>query len=158
MITDKILTKEEVLKEGICFEDELDWGGEHYQQIVRYLDNGEEEPFTGLAYDLFPDGSLSFYGYIKEGYREGKVVRFYSNGKVMSNRYLISGSAHGLQLDFFDNGQLKLVSYAIMGGRVLYSEFDEEGNLVDQKLELTERDKMLAERFGVNLSDIRLDV
>ena len=34
MTEDKILTKEEVLRDGVCFEDELDWGGEFYEQIV----------------------------------------------------------------------------------------------------------------------------
>ena len=81
MTEDKILTKEEVLRDGVCFEDELDWGGEYYEQIVCENESGEEVPYTGLAYDLYPDGQLEFYGYIDNGYRHGLAVYFYSNGK-----------------------------------------------------------------------------
>ena len=56
MTEDKILTKEEVLRDGVCFEDELDWGGEYYEQIVYENESGEEVPYTGLAYDLYSDG------------------------------------------------------------------------------------------------------
>ena len=30
---EKILTKEEVLQNGVCFEEELDWGGWYSEQI-----------------------------------------------------------------------------------------------------------------------------
>lgn len=55
-MVEKILTKEEVLQNGVCFEDELDWGGEFYEQIVYENELGEEVPYTGLAYDLYSDG------------------------------------------------------------------------------------------------------
>ena len=44
MTEDKILTKEEVLRDGVCFEDELDWSGEYYEQIVFENESGEEVP------------------------------------------------------------------------------------------------------------------
>ena len=33
MMVDKILTKEEVLQNGVCFEEELDWGGWYCEQM-----------------------------------------------------------------------------------------------------------------------------
>ena len=48
MTEDKILTKEEVLRDGVCFEDELDWGGEYY-------DNGYRH---GLAVYFYSNGKI----------------------------------------------------------------------------------------------------
>ena len=84
MTEDKILTKEEVLRDGVCFEEELDWGGWYCEQIVYENESGEEVPYTGLAYDLYPDGKLEYYGYIKDGFRHGMNVCFYPNGNIES--------------------------------------------------------------------------
>ncbi|MFQ9598031.1 MAG: toxin-antitoxin system YwqK family antitoxin [Streptococcus sp.] len=117
MTEDKILTKEEVLRDGVCFEDELDWGGEFYEQIVCENELGEEVPYTGLAYDLYSDGQLEFYGYIDNGYRHGLAVYFYSNGKIKSINNQDRGSAEGIQKEYFENGDIESVSYCIAGRR-----------------------------------------
>ena len=108
---DKILTKEEVLQNGVCFEEELDWGGWYCEQIVSENESGEEVPYTGLAYDLYPDGKLEYYGYIKDGFRHGMSVWFYPNGNIESINPQDCGAADGIQKKYYENGALKSQAY-----------------------------------------------
>ena len=158
MTEDKILTKEEVLRGGVCFEDELDWGGECYEQIVCENELGEEVPYTGLAYDLYPDGQLEFYGYIDNGYRHGLAVYFYSSGKIKSINNQDRGSAEGIQKEYFENGDIESVSYCIAGEELLYKKYDETGKVIEEKTEPTEDDFKRAKKWGVDLSTLDLNL
>ena len=158
MTEDKILTKEEVLRDGVCFEDELDWGGEYYEQIVYENESGEEVPYTGLAYDLYPDGQLESYGYIDNGYRHGLAVYFYSNGKIKSINNQDRGAAEGIQKEYFENGDIESVSYCIAGGEILYKKYDETGKIIEEKTEPTEDDFKRAKKWGVDLSTLDMNL
>lgn len=158
MTEDKILTKEEVLRDGVCFEDELDWGGEYYEQIVFENESGEEVPYTGLAYDLYPDGQLDFYGRIDNGYRHGLAVYFYSNGKIKSINNQDRGAAEGIQKEYFENGDIESVSYCIARGEILYKKYDETGKIIEEKTEPTEDDFKRAKKWGVDLSALDMNL
>ena len=69
----------------------------------------------GLAYDLYPDGQLEFYGYIDNGYRHGLAIYFYSNGKIKRINNQDRGAAEGIQKEYFENGDIESVSYCIAG-------------------------------------------
>lgn len=152
MMEDKILTKEEVLQNGVCFEEVLDWGGWYCEQIVSENESGEEIPFTGLAYDLYPDGKLEYYGYIKDGFRHGMNVLFYPNGNIESINPQDCGAADGLQKKYYENGALKSQEYCVLGARVTYIEYDEAGHITNEKLEPTDADFERAKKWGVDLS------
>lgn len=158
MMEDKILTKEEVLQNGVCFEEVLDWGGWYCEQIVSENESGEEIPFTGLAYDLYPDGKLEYYGYIKDGFRHGMNVLFYPNGNIESINPQDCGAADGLQKKYYENGALKSQEYCVLGARVTYIEYDEAGHITNEKLEPTDEDFERAKKWGVDLSTLDMNL
>ncbi len=61
---ENILTKEEVLQNGVCFEEELDWGGWYYEQIVCGNESGGRNSIYSLNLQLYPDSKLSIMDYI----------------------------------------------------------------------------------------------
>lgn len=90
----KILSKEYVLKNGVDFED-LWW--EYCSD--RVLDNPEEEgePFTGLTYEMYPNGNLMHYCYYKKGFSDGDFIEFYNDEKIKSARYMQRGRIYGIK-------------------------------------------------------------
>ncbi|MHC8521134.1 toxin-antitoxin system YwqK family antitoxin [Rossellomorea sp. H39__3] len=83
---EELLTKEYVLRHGVEFETQLEYGGPYGQGIVYIDHDGKEHLFTGLAYDLHPNGKLESYFYVDEGVKEGRYVEFYPSGAVESIR------------------------------------------------------------------------
>ena len=108
--------------------------------------------FTGLAYDLYPDGKLEYYGCIKDGFRHGMNVWFYPNGNIENINPQDCGAADGIQKKYYENGALKSQAYYVLGARVTYIEYDEAGHIIDEKLEPTEGDFERAKKWGVDLS------
>lgn len=70
---EELLTKEYVLRHGVEFETQLEYGGPYGQGIVYIDHDGKEHLFTGLAYDLHPNGKLESYFYVDVGVKEGAL-------------------------------------------------------------------------------------
>ena len=53
-------------------------------------------PITGLLYERFDDGSLSWYGYYEDGLETGVDVDFYLSGEIRRYRRQASKTGRGL--------------------------------------------------------------
>lgn len=60
-------------------------------------------------------------------------------------------SAEGYQVEFFENGAKKYESECIAGREVTFKKYDEQGNIIDRKIEPTESDLLYAKKFGSDL-------
>ena len=136
-----ILTKEYVLNNGIDFDDDDILEQEYLSD--RILDNSEEgqgKPFTGLTYEVYPNGNLIYYCYYKNGFKDGDFIEFYSDGKIKSIQYMKRGTISGVESIWYNNGVLKSETKYEYGVCLTFKEWDEKGNLIDEKLEPTDED------------------
>ena len=142
-----ILRIEEVIENGVSFDANLGFGGPYDQGIVEYSESGEEILFTGLAYDLYDNGNLESYFYVYNGVKQGLFVSFFKNGKIKRIGNMDKSASHGLQIEYFENGTMKSESKRIAGLAMTYREYDEDGNIIDEKKKPTVEDLIYAEKF-----------
>ncbi|UKS66421.1 toxin-antitoxin system YwqK family antitoxin [Rossellomorea marisflavi] len=145
---EELLTKEYVLKHGVEFETQLEYGGPYGQGIVIVDEDGEEHLFTGLVYDLHSNGELESYFYVSGGVKEGRYVEFYPSGAVASIRTMHKSASHGHQLEFYENGRVREEFESVAGKRITFRTYDENGNVLKEKTEWTEEDRRFAEKWG----------
>lgn len=134
-----------VLQNGIHFET-LEF--EAYSD--RVLDKCEEDggkPFTGLAYERFKNGKISYYCYYADGFLEGDFVRFYEDGTICSISRMKRGQAVE-KAEWHKNGKLKLEETCSYGIRISCKKWDEEGNIVYEKNGLTDSEKALVRKLS----------
>ncbi|MBL5769225.1 MULTISPECIES: toxin-antitoxin system YwqK family antitoxin [Heyndrickxia] len=143
-----ILTKEYIIQHGVEFETNLDFGGPYEQGIVEYDQNDNENLFTGLAYDLYDNGNLESYFFVENGVKQGAYVEFYPNGNIKRVGNMDKSASEGEQIEYYENGQLKSITNRIAGRAMTYKRFDEQGVLIDEKIEPTESDLIYAKKFG----------
>ncbi|WP_029707793.1 toxin-antitoxin system YwqK family antitoxin [Bacillus safensis] len=143
-----ILSKKVVLESGTEFEKSLEYGGPYELAIVEYTSGGEEQLFTGLAYDMYENGHLESYFYVEKGIKQGKYVEFYPNGFVKKIGYMRKNAVDGYQVEFFENGNKKYECECIAGREMTYIKYDTEGNVKELKAEPSESDLIYAEKFN----------
>lgn len=127
-----VLSKEYVLEHGMDFDEKL-WFTSYSDEV---LDNPEAEggkPFTGLAYELYNNGTIAYYCYYKNGFKEGPYIKFYSNGKVKSTDCMKKGQTRGIRKIWYENGELKYEGEFKFGICLKYTEWDKQGNIIGQK-------------------------
>ncbi len=143
-----ILQKDFILENGTEFEGCLEYGGPYELAIVRYTEDGKEELFTGLAYDIYENGNIESYFYVEQGVKQGKYVEFYPNGNIKKIGQLSRNAADGYQVEFFENGNKKYESECVAGREMTYIKYDENGNVLEEKAEPDESDLKYAEKFN----------
>lgn len=104
-------------------EDLLDCADE----IVLY--NGK--PFSGVGFDLFPDGNGVEYEteYI-DGLVHGMNRKWHKNGKLAYEVSCCYGIKHGKETRWFDSGAVKLSAYFEYGIEVDSTIWNEAGSVV----------------------------
>lgn len=135
-----ILTKEYVLNNGIDFDDDI---LEQEYLSDRILYNSKEsgiKPFTGLIYEIYPNGNLAYYCYYKNGFSDGDFIEFYNDGKIKSTQHMQRGRILGVEKIWYGNGMLKSESRYEYGVCLTFKEWDENGKLINEKSEPTEDD------------------
>ena len=75
-----ILSLDEVIEKGRNWDDSIDYDGYGYR--ICDLSDGKEVPYTGLLYELYQDGDLSWYGYYQDGLEIKEDVTFFGAGEV----------------------------------------------------------------------------
>ena len=75
-----ILSWDEVIENGREWDDSIDYDGYGYR--ICDLSDGKEVPYTGLLYELYQDGDLSWYGYYQDGLEIKEDVKFWGKGEV----------------------------------------------------------------------------
>lgn len=148
-ITHKILTKEEVISQGVEIDGHIDLGGEDFQQHVICDEQGNETIFSGLAYDLFGDSNTDLYIYffVENGIQHGPLVTFYENGNLEYVGNFYRGAAEGLQVEYFEDGKIKSKTVAKVGRIMTYVEYNETSQVIEEKKAPTEMDLKWAKKF-----------
>ena len=89
-------------------------------------------PFTGVAYELWPDGSPRAEQHYQEGREHGPGMEWYADGKRAESGEYRFGSGHGIQRKWWPNGMLKSQVTARFGQEVARKEWDERGTLTHE--------------------------
>jgi len=105
-------------------EDDLGADGD----IVLY--NGV--PFTGIGYDLHPDGKLAHEVAYKDGFPDGVWREWYVSGQTKLESECRKGLKHGRTTYWFPNGAVKSVANFELGIKLNGKEWNEAGNLVKE--------------------------
>ena len=110
---DDILSPNDIKKYGILFND-------------------EKLPFSGLLYELYPNGIVSGYSSYKAGYQEGTNVDFYEDGTI--SKYMnTQADSKTLVIKWFRNGTIsKITEISGHGIHKKYIEYDECGKIIAQ--------------------------
>ena len=90
----------------------------------------EDQPFTGVAYENYPNGNLLAEDSYLEGVREGISKKWYTNGALEYEVYYQYGALHGLCKEWYESGALKSEFLYEYGIRIKGKSFDEDGNLI----------------------------
>lgn len=142
------LSKEEVLKNGIEFAGEVCFSGEYGQQVYTKDESDGGVPVEGILYEKYSNGNLNYYAYYKDGIPNGEEVWFYESGKVKSYCIMASGTIEGEHTEWYENGSIKLVEYCKYGFVLKMQRFDENGNLIEEKNNLTDDEKRSYEKWS----------
>lgn len=146
-----VLSKDYIIENGIDFDDL--WS-EYCSD--RMLDNPEDEsgkPFTGITYELFPNGDLNYYSYYVDGFSHGIYLKFYTGGNIKSKQHIKYGVVNGIEETWFDNGQKKSIAKYDNGICLNLKEWNIDNEMAVTKKEPTEQDlKMLSNKKKWNKS------
>jgi hypothetical protein len=91
----------------------------------------EGVPFTGISFDLGPNGELLSEGEIRDGVETGRVRVWFRSGKLMIDRYVKDGLNHGPNREWFESGQLAEESEWECGCCLRRKRWDANGGLVE---------------------------
>ena len=136
------LSWDEVIENGKEWDDDIDYDYNGY----RICDvSGEKEiPFTGLLYELFPDGSLLWYNNYEDGFGAGPNVAFFPSGELREyacyewyetgqiKHYTVIQKKAGVweSYEWYESGMIKeYACYDKRGFAVKHIEYDEAGNI-----------------------------
>lgn len=111
------------------------WEGKinHYERLFFVNSNQAKKPFTGLVYELFPDGTLLGYSYYVDGYEEKDNTEFYHGGQIKKYINFCKTQHRSLILEWYENGQLKkIMQLTDHGQHMAVVEYDECGNIINQ--------------------------
>lgn len=102
-------------------DDLLDDGGGTYSYGGRL--------FSGVSFELFPDGSLWSETTFVDGHQEGVARTWYENGQLKSEGSFLGATLHGPSKEWFPDGQLKSASVCEYGICLEEKEWDDNGKL-----------------------------
>lgn len=139
----EFLSNEDIIKNGREFKGDVCYSGEYGQQV--YTKDMEEggTPIEGILYEKYPNGSLNYYCYYRNGIPHGQKVRYYESGKVKSFCIMDTGTVDGEDIEFYESGDIKKKKYYQYGLVLKMQEFDEAGNLINEKKDLKENEKII---------------
>lgn len=144
----RIMVKKDVLEKGLLFDgDIICYGGEYGQQVCQILNNGTEEPVTGLIYELYSNSNINYYCYYIDGISSGQYVSFYENGKLKSVTSMYRGTRHGDFTEWYKEGNKKVEGIYKYGFCEKITEWNLEGTLIKEQPEPSEFDKVMIEKY-----------
>lgn len=140
------LSLDEVISVGTEFTGEVCYSGEYGQQV--YTKDVEEGgmPLEGILYEKYSNGLLNYYSFYRDGIPNGQRVRFFESGKIKSHCIMDAGTIDGEYIEWYENGNIKLKKYCKYGLVLQMQEFDESGNLLKEKKELSTGEKRIFEK------------
>lgn len=87
--------------------------------------------FTGVAYELWPDGRLRSETEYIDGLPCGLDRSWYSNGRIQEEGYLWREALHGESYTYHDSGAMKEWSWSEFGVPLEWKCWDETGREID---------------------------
>ncbi|GAB6085909.1 toxin-antitoxin system YwqK family antitoxin [Alkaliphilus crotonatoxidans] len=104
-------------------------------------------PITGLVFERYINGNINYYSYYKNGIQDGECVNFYETGEPKRYCIMRRGQILGKNIVWYKNGNIKLIEYSKYGIVCSYEKFDEQGNMIDRKIEPNNVEKTLLEKY-----------
>ena len=148
----EILSREDIFKMGISF-DNLEFSSDGYDDcayIVFYDKNGNETPFTGIAYDFYRDSNvIVVYMFVKDGIRNGQYVEFYPNSNVKKILEMRDNVTFGECFEFYETGEVMRIEKRVAGFLITFRQYDKDGNIIKEKNELSDFDKKILAKFEI---------
>ncbi|MCM1057126.1 MAG: hypothetical protein NC517_05905 [Firmicutes bacterium] len=144
------LSLDEVISSGTEFTDPVCYSGEYGEQV--YTKEAEEGgiPIEGILYERWPNGLLHYYCFYRDGIPNGQRVRFFESGKIKSHCIMDAGTIDGEYIEWHENGNVKLKKQCKYGLVLKMQEFDESGNLLKEKKELSDGEKRIFEKWAAH--------
>jgi antitoxin component YwqK of YwqJK toxin-antitoxin module len=103
--------------------DKLDITDDHFTLLWK------DKPFSGIGYDLTPDGKLwSEQAYVN-GMRDGIERAWSLSGVLILEDYSSHGNLHRSKYEWFEDGKLKREAVFEFGIRIYGKEWDSDGKL-----------------------------
>ncbi len=118
--------------------DDLDvaWGGS------QYLYDGK--PFTGVTYEMHPDGDLVGEHEYRDGFSYGPSREWYGPGELRYEKFFGEQGLDGMAREWHPDGRPKSEALYESGIRLWEKQWDEQGNLT-RDWRLTEDDPRWAD-------------
>ncbi|ANY70477.1 hypothetical protein BBD42_01075 [Paenibacillus sp. BIHB 4019] len=151
----EILSLGYVIQNGIEFAEDVCFSGTHGQLV---FDKPEEEggkPLSGLLYEKRENGKLAYYAYYKNGISDGDYINFYESGEVASFQKMSNGVISGKSITWFENGNIRTVAEHKYGFCIMYKEWNENKELIKEKIEPNEFEKKMIEKYDTRAKSIR---
>lgn len=90
------------------------------------------EPFTGIAFEMYPNGQILSEDEMVDGIVDGFVREWYPSGERKLEGYGKLSERHSWSREWFQNGILKRETTAEDGARTKELIWNEEGQIVSQ--------------------------
>lgn len=142
-----VLTEEMILKMGIEFSGDVCYSGEYGQQVFDKPMEDGGKPIDGIVYEKYANGQVQYYAYYKNGIANGVSVEFYASGCLKSKCIMDRGTIDGEKIVWYENGKIKSRKNCKYGLVLESSEWDEGGNLIKEKKDLTEGEKNIFDKY-----------
>ncbi|WP_018753579.1 toxin-antitoxin system YwqK family antitoxin [Paenibacillus sanguinis] len=113
----------QIFSRGVNF-DYLEFADD--SDMVLYNDN----PFSGLAYELYPNGQIMHVTSYKNGFEDGVCREWYASGEIKCEFEMNRGRIHGDRKYWHRNGSIKSIAHYELAFELDYTEWDEHGNLL----------------------------
>jgi hypothetical protein len=103
--------------------DDLDLGD---NQLITWKD----QPFTGIAVEFFPNGTLCSEVPHLDGVRHGLLRAWYPSGQLREEASLWQGGVHGYKREWDEQGRLISEMIGELGIRTAEKTLDDQGRLI----------------------------
>jgi antitoxin component YwqK of YwqJK toxin-antitoxin module len=143
-----ILPTEKVINEGIEFDGEIVcYSGEYGDRVCESSLNDGDKPIYGLIYEKHKNGNLAYYCFYENGIENGDYVKFYEDGSLQSFCVMKKGSVTGECVEWHANGKIKSIADFKYGVQITYRQWNENGDLIEEKIEPNAFEKELIEKY-----------
>ena len=142
-----ILTEEIILQMGIEFSGDVCYSGKYGQQVFDKPMEDGGEPIDGIIYEKDEEDHVIYYAYYKNGIPNGIKVEFYESGRLRSKCIMDRGTIDGQKIVWYENGKIKSKENCKYGLVLPSSKWDEDGNLINEKKNLTEGEKKIFDKY-----------
>ncbi len=88
------------------------------------------QPFTGVAVEFFPDGTLRSEVYHVDGVEHGPKREWYPSGQIQDEATIWHGGLHGYKRIWDEQGRLISEELGELGIGIAEKRWDEQGRLI----------------------------